>query len=129
MEKSKYLIDTNVVIEYLGKKFSAKGMDFLKEIINAVPNLSIITKIELLGFNTIKDHQILLSGFISDSNVFSLSDKIVDETISIRKLNKVKIPDAIIAATSIVQGLVLITRNTADFKNIKELQLFDVHSL
>jgi hypothetical protein len=33
------------------KKLSDKGMDFMNHIVDAVPNVSIIFKIEVLGFN------------------------------------------------------------------------------
>jgi len=36
---------------------------------------------------------------------------------------------SIIAATALVYGLVLITRNTKDFGLVSELQVFDPHSL
>lgn len=52
MEQPNYLIDTNAVIDYLGRKLPDYGMSFMNTVIDAVPNVSIITKIEVLGFNT-----------------------------------------------------------------------------
>lgn len=51
MEQTQYLIDTNAVIDYLGNKLLISGMDFMNTIIDAVPNVSVVTKIEVLGFN------------------------------------------------------------------------------
>lgn len=51
MEQPQYLIDTNVGIDYLGKKLPLSGMNFMNGIIDDVPNVSVITKIEVLGFN------------------------------------------------------------------------------
>lgn len=51
-----------------------------------------------------------------------MNDKIKELCISLKQKYKVKIPDAIIAASSIVYGLPLITSD-ADFKIIKELSL------
>lgn len=56
-----------------------------------------------------------------------LYDDIVNKTISIRKSNKIKLPDAIIAATALVYDLTLISRNTSDFKNIAGLQSIHPH--
>ena len=42
-----YLIDTNVISDYFTSSFSAAGMQFMDAAINAIPNLSIITQIEL----------------------------------------------------------------------------------
>ncbi len=97
-------------------------------VIDMTPNLSIITKIEVLGFNTTHDHEKVLKSFIDDSVIFDLTDYIADETILIRKKYKTKLPDAIIAATGIVYDLTLITRNIRDFKNIKDLKLVDPYN-
>ncbi|MEX0811453.1 MAG: type II toxin-antitoxin system VapC family toxin [Chitinophagales bacterium] len=129
MGQTRYLVDSNAVIDYLGKKLSASGMDFMDSIINAVPNVSVISKIEVLGYNAPREHYKLLSEFMADSTVMDLTDNIVDKTIEIRKQHKTKLPDAIIASTAIVYGLDLISRNTSDFKDIKELTIIDPHSL
>jgi len=56
MEQPIYLIDTNAVIDYLSNKFPASGMEFMNDVIDAQPNISVITKIELLGFNAPEEH-------------------------------------------------------------------------
>jgi hypothetical protein len=67
MEQKHYLIDTNVVIDYLGNKLPALGMEFMNGVIDAVPNISIVTKIEVLGFNAPEQHYQILSNFINDA--------------------------------------------------------------
>ena len=129
MEQTQYLIDTNAVIDYLGNKFVTSSMDFMNTIIDAVPNVSVVTKIEVLGFNAPEQHNQLLVNFINDATVFDLTDNIVEASIEIRKKHKTKLPDAIIAATALVYDLVLITRNISDFKNIDGLKVIDPHSL
>jgi predicted nucleic acid-binding protein len=129
MEQPKYLIDFNVVIDYLGQKLSETGMDFMNGIIDAVPNVSVITKIEVLGFSAPDEHSQMLSNFMNDAKVLDLSSKVVDVSIDIRKRYKTKLPDAIIAATALAHGFVLISRNISDFKDIKGLQVIDPNSL
>jgi len=129
MERQQYLIDTNALIDYLGKRLPDNGMDFMNTIIDAVPNVSVITKIEVLGFNAPDKHYQLLVQFMNDASVLELSNKVVEESINIRKNHKIKLPDAIIAATALVNNLVVISRNVSDFKNIKNLQLIDPHNL
>ena len=129
MEQTQYLIDTNAVIDYLGNKFVTSSMDFMNTIIDAVPNVSVVTKIEVLSFNAPEQHNQLLVNFINDATVFDLTDNIVEASIEIRKKHKTKLPDAIIAATALVYDLVLITRNISDFKNIDGLKVIDPHSL
>ena len=45
-----YLIDTNVISDYFSGAFSANAMSFLADVIDKVPNLSVITKIEALSW-------------------------------------------------------------------------------
>jgi len=129
MEQQNYLIDTNVIIDYLGNKISQSGMQFMNTVIDAVPNISIITKIEVLGFNTTKSEYQILIDFMDDSNVIELSKNVADICIEIRKRNKIKLPDAIIASTALASNSALITRNIADFKNINGLIVINPHDL
>ncbi len=54
-----------------------------------------------------------------------LTDEVVNKTISIRKQSKIKTPDAIIAATAIVNKLAVILRNTRDFIPIKGITVLN----
>jgi predicted nucleic acid-binding protein len=60
--------------------------------------------------------------------VFSLDEPVIIKTIQIRKATKAKLPDAIIAATALVNQLVLITRNTKDFTGIDGLKMLDPYT-
>jgi predicted nucleic acid-binding protein len=87
------------------------------------PNVSVISKIELLAWNapTQADADKYLS-FVEDSEIFPLTDEVVEKTIEIRRLpKKPKLPDCIIAATAIVNDLTLISRNEVDFSMIPGL--------
>lgn len=64
MEQPQYLIDTNVVIDYLGQKLPVSGMNFMNTIIDNIPNVSVVTKIEVLGFNIPVEHYKLLTQFM-----------------------------------------------------------------
>jgi predicted nucleic acid-binding protein len=125
MEPEQYLIDTNVIIDYLGQKLLPKAMDFMHGVVNAVPNVSVISRIELLGFSTNETVYQVLKGFMEDATVLDLTEDVADQSINIRKSSKTKLPDAIIAATAIVYKLVLITRNVQDFKNIPDLKVIN----
>ena len=56
--------------------------------------------------------------FISHANILNITDEVVKETIRIRQMFKTKIADSLIAGTAIQEGLVLVTRNVKDFKNL-----------
>ena len=52
-------------------------------------------------------------------NMLYIDREIADKVIEIRKKERIKLPDAIIAATAISNELFLITRNIDDFKKIE----------
>jgi predicted nucleic acid-binding protein len=129
MEQPQYLIDTNIVIDYLGKKIPFSGLNFMNDTIDNIPKVSVISKIELLSFNAPAEQYQLLTDFMNDAMIIELTNKIVDATIEIRKKHKTKLPDAIIAATALVYNLTIISRNISDFKNIDGLKFVNPHSL
>lgn len=124
----KYLLDSNAVIDYLAGRFSLSEEAFVIKIVNNAPNVSIITKIEVLGFDTPANSYQILVDFFNDAIVLGLAEDVVNTTIAIRKKHKIKLPDAIIAATALVYNLVLITRNINDFKNIAGLVVENAHN-
>ena len=81
MEQQQYLVENNTVIDYPGNKLPSLCMTYMNDIIDVVPNLSVITKIELLGFNATDEHYKTLSNFISDSTVFDLTNNVVEASI------------------------------------------------
>ncbi len=77
---------------------------------------------ELLSWPGASQEQtLILNEFINASEVFALEESVIVKAVEIRKTFKTKLPDAIIAATAIVNNLSLITRNTKDFEKIQEL--------
>lgn len=119
----KYLWDTNTAIYYLQQQFSPSAEKFIDELlINESPIISAITEIELLCWKTATEKDLeVLNGFISDVLVIELEQVIKLKTAEIRKTHRIKLPDAIIAATALVYELTLVTRNVEDFKNITGL--------
>jgi predicted nucleic acid-binding protein len=67
--------------------------------------------------------------FMSYSTILDIEEDIVNKTIIIKKSRRIKLPDAIIAATAIVHKITLVTRNTADFKGIEGLDLINPYDL
>ena len=49
----KYLIDTNIVIDFSENKLPANGKAFVAAAIDDYPHFSVINKIELLGFSKV----------------------------------------------------------------------------
>lgn len=124
-----YLWDTNTAIYYLQQQFPTTAEKFIDEILeDSDPAISVITEIELLCWKTPVDRDLkVLHNFISDVPVFELDRDIKFKTAEIRKAHRIKLPDAIIAATAQVYELTLLTRNVSDFKNIDDLNLINPH--
>jgi len=126
-----YLWDTNTAIYYLQQQFSPLAEKFVDELVASnQPVISAITEIELLCWKTATEKDVaLLRNFINDVLVIELEQDIKMKTVELRKAHTIKLPDAIIGATALVYNLVLITRNTTDFKNIQGLQLINPFAL
>jgi len=118
----RYLIDSNTLIEYTGKLLPVSGHDVVTAIINDQFNISFINKIEVLGYAGANDK---LREFINSANIFRISDGVLEKTIELRRNLKIKIPDAIIAATALTNDLILVTRNTDDFRNMTGLEVMN----
>jgi predicted nucleic acid-binding protein len=106
MEKS--ILDTNVIIDFINKKPSGLNLDVL--LTQSYCLISFITKLELLGYSKItSEEEAYISGFLQKITILPMSEQIERETIEIRRKTKLKLPDAIIAATAIVIGADVVT--------------------
>lgn len=122
----RYLIDSNIVIDFSANLIPKKGSSLLAICFDEEPIISVINKIELLGYHLVTDE---VKDLVNASLVIGLTDEIVDQTIQIRKQYKMKLPDAVIAATAITSDLILLSRNTVDFSRIKGLNCLNPYKL
>ena len=130
MGQQEYIIDTNVAIEYIGEVLPLKALTLLDDIIDGQFCVSVINKIELLGFEGITEiEEQKFQVLIDAANVIDLNEDVVSSTIELRRNYKTKLPDAIIAATAIVYGLTLITRNIKDFNKIEGLEVLNPYDI
>jgi predicted nucleic acid-binding protein len=117
-----YLIDSNIIIYSCIPDYKFIS-DF---IIENIPAVSVISKIEVLGYNkiTAKD-KIKIEEMFNILDVLGLSEEIVSKTIELRRKYNLKLGDAIIAATVIVNKLTLCTRNVKDFSKVRKLKMYN----
>lgn len=127
--EQQYLVDSNTIIDYVGNKMPDKSLLILDGYFNDNFSLSIISKIEVLGFNDSSDELKRLADFIDLANIIYVDDVIANKTIELRKIYKIKLPDAIIAATALVYNFMLISRNISDFTKIDGLNVIDPYTL
>jgi predicted nucleic acid-binding protein len=117
-----YVLDTSAVSKYLRGKLSEEKLDFMDTVLVVRAKLSVIARIELEVFNPPTEaERALFLDFIRDSEIFDLTEPIILQTIRIRRQHRVRLPDAIIAATAMVHNLTLLSTNDGDFEKITGL--------
>lgn len=88
------LLDTNVVLYYLGNRLT-----------NPLPIgkylVSVITEMELLSYPSMSEsEEIIVRDFLTKITVVGLDNNIKELAIAFRKNYRLKLPDAIVAATA-----------------------------
>lgn len=106
----RYLLDTNIVIGILKGPGDARDLVDHHGAARSVCAASLITRMELLGFQGITDEserQILIE--LNAMRVLPLGYEVERAVIALRRRTRIKLPDAIIAATAQVHDLELLT--------------------
>jgi predicted nucleic acid-binding protein len=126
----RWLLDTNVWIDaYSGRPDAKRVFDQARATQGGWIGFSAVTRLEALGFSglSIADDKALRELFAQFEEVAVLQT-VIDEAIRIRKVHKLKSPDAIIAATALIHQAEIVTRNTTDFKKVAGLFVRDTQS-
>jgi predicted nucleic acid-binding protein len=112
------VLDTNIVLYLLGgDKTIASFLDG-KQVY-----LSVISELELLGYPDLKaKDQQQIKRFLEDCTIIDLNDNIKNTYAVLRKKYRLKMGDAIVAATAIALDMPFVTADKG-FQRIKELQL------
>lgn len=117
MSGNKVLFDTNAII------YSINGFNFILPYIHNEIYISEITEMELLGKKGIsKDEVSRLQDTLSDVTIIDFNKAIKTLAIELKQSFTLKLPDAIIAATSIYFNLPLITADK-QFKICENIDL------
>ena len=121
MAKISLLVDTDIFIDYFNKGLFAVILE--NKMFNI--NYSVVTKKELLckkGLKTSEKEAIIYT--LKKYREISLDNRIISKYSLLRSTYKnIDKEDAIIAATALVKGLFLLTRNYKHFKSIEGLKL------
>lgn len=120
------LCDTDIFIEAL--KNNSRAVDMLQYIGLENIALSAITVMELY-FGAVNKRELKkIKNRLQKLRIFHVSQEICESVLDLieryAKSHSLHIPDALIAATSICQGIQLLTYNVKDFKFIKDIELY-----
>ncbi len=118
-----YLFDSHILIYHLNGVLNKRGSEILEEGLAGEGAYSVISKIELLGFQQSEEAETKARDLLENLVEILIDAAIAEQTIQLRKLLKIKLPDAIIGATAMVTGVELVTRNSGDFLKIPGLSV------
>jgi len=116
------LLDTNVVLYFLGGRLT-----------NPLPSgqyfVSVITEIELLSYPSLSpDEEVQIRDFLSKITVVGIESNIKELAIALRKQYRLKLPDAIIAATAQSLNATLFT-NDVRLANLSGINIQSIQIL
>lgn len=127
-----YLLDSDIVIDYLGGDVTTKQMvDSLKPssfYISVISYMEVLQGI-LVGPDPIAMRQ-AFDDFVADAPVLPVSTPVAERCAMVRadlqqrgRSFRPRALDLLVAATALVHGLTLVTRNKADYRDIPNLNL------
>lgn len=118
MSGMRVLCDTNTLIHLLGHNSEVVDLLIGKQV-----SISVITELELYGKQNITPKEVSIIDMLVESCfVIDLLSPVKQIVKQLKQKHRMKLPDAIIAATAIYLDIPLITFDT-DFKKIEEIKL------
>ena len=117
MSGTKALLDSNAII------YASKGIIDAERMLSLSETyyISIITFIEIYSFDSLTEMERSIINEISDGlDIVEVNAEIAEQAVLYRKnrSKKIKLPDAVILATSKVMQADLFTANVRDFQNV-----------
>ena len=104
------LFDTNILVDYLNGIKEAKTELSLYE----TRAISIVSWMEVMvgASDDVADATL---AFLDAFEIIHLDDVVADRAVRLRKSKRVKLPDAIVWASAVAHGMLLVSRNVKDF--------------
>jgi len=105
-----WLLDTNIVIGLLQRHSEALRLIHDRRVLTGRCAYSAVTRMELLSFPALTaEEEATIHTLLARMVYLSVTLEIEDVAIAIRRQHRIKLPDAIIAATAKVHRLELLT--------------------
>lgn len=122
----RFLIDRNILVYYFDDQIPEEVDQDVDTIFDQSFNISVISKIEFLGWQKYTEEEYnRATKFLAGAQIFSLKETIINRTIQLRRQKRMKLPDAVIAATCLINKLTIVTRNEKDFEGIEDLVIYN----
>ncbi|WP_300154519.1 type II toxin-antitoxin system VapC family toxin [Solidesulfovibrio sp.] len=120
------LVDTDVLIDY-GRDVPA-AVDVLASLLpDKLAAVSVVTYLELLAGCRDKREQAALDAFMAAFVLIHIDESVSNRALELmrryRLSHGLRLPDALIAACALAQGLTLVSKNQKDYRFIDELDL------
>ena len=124
MSGIKYLLDTNLVLGLLKASPEVVDMVTNRGLLASSCAFSAVTRMELLGYPSItNDEERVITDRLSKFIYLPITYEIEDLAITLRRNRKVKLPDALVAATAMYHGLELLTLDKALLKVVNQASI------
>lgn len=118
MNGNSLFLDTNILIYLLKGNQEVRGLLHGRDFV-----ISFITELELLSFpSSSPEEKTKIEDLLKECFVVDINNKIKEVAIAIRMKNKLKLPDAIVCATSIFLELPLLTADK-QLSSVKEADI------
>lgn len=104
------LLDTNIILDFL--KGETVVVEHLKKREQEDWYASVITRMELLSFHALeREEEDAIREFLGAVVIVPLHDAVEDAAVRLRRAIRCKMPDAVVAASAVVTGTALLTRD------------------
>jgi predicted nucleic acid-binding protein len=116
------LLDSNIIIYAAQPPHVA-----LRQFIAAnAPAVSAVSYVEVLGYHGLTDpDRQALTQFFSAARMLPLDQPVLDQAVVLRQQKRMSLGASLVAATALVHGLTLLTKNVSDFSWVAGLKYLD----
>ena len=87
-----YLIDTNVISDFLTNSLNDRGTAFISNILDTEPILSFVTQIELLSWKADEQSENIIASFVKGCEVKGVSTEIINHCVKLEELINLRLP-------------------------------------
>jgi predicted nucleic acid-binding protein len=119
------VFDSNILIYHLNDALPPSVLTQVESWIAEGAVISVMSRIEVLGYPQTADQLQQAMRLLAYCEEILLHEPKVRRTIMLRPQHRIRLPDALIAATALDCGFPLVTRNTQDFHTINGLILLN----